>query len=48
VEKCVGHSLKNLGPSQETLRPTCCTELVTGLVERTQWCRNAHTQHFTG
>jgi len=22
LEKCVGHSLKNLGPSQKTLRPT--------------------------
>ena len=31
-EKCVGHSLKNLGPFQETLRPTWSPKLVTGLL----------------
>ena len=30
--KCVGHSVKNLGPSQKTLCPTWCPKLVTGLV----------------
>jgi len=29
--KCVGHSLKNLGLSQKTLRPPWCPKLVTGL-----------------
>jgi len=29
--KCVGHSLKNLGPCQKTLRPTWCPKLVTDL-----------------
>jgi len=28
--KCVGQSLKNLGPSQKTLRPTWGPKLVTG------------------
>jgi len=32
LEKCVGHSLKNLGPSQKNLRPPYCPKLVTGLV----------------
>ena len=32
VEKCIGHSLKNLGPSQKNLRPPHCPKLVTGLV----------------
>jgi len=31
LEKCVGYSLKNLGPSQRTLRPSWCSKLVTGL-----------------
>jgi len=34
--KTVGHSLKNLGPSQKTLRPTWCSKLVTGL-GKTVW-----------
>jgi len=29
--KTIRHSLKNLGPSQKTLRPTWCPKLVTGL-----------------
>ena len=29
--KTIGHSLKNLGPSQKTLRPTWCPKLVVGL-----------------
>jgi len=32
LEKYIGHSLKNVGPSQKTLRPTLCPKLVTGLV----------------
>jgi len=32
LEKCVGHSSKNLGPSQKILRPSCCPKLVTGLL----------------
>ena len=32
LEKCIGHSSKNLGPSQKTLRPSWCPKLVTGLV----------------
>jgi len=31
-EKCVGHCLKNLGPSDKTLCPSSCPKLVTGLV----------------
>jgi len=31
LEKCVEHSLKNLGFSQKTLRPSWCPKLVTGL-----------------
>jgi len=31
LEKCVGHSLKNLGPSLKTLRPSWCLKLVTGV-----------------
>jgi len=27
--KTIGHSLKNLGPFQKTLRPTLCSKLVT-------------------
>jgi len=27
----IGHSLKTLGLSQKTLRPTCCPKLVKGL-----------------
>jgi len=27
LEKCVGHSLKKMGPSQKTLRPTWCPKL---------------------
>ena len=37
LEKCVGHSLKNLGPSQKTLRPTWCSNLVTGLGKTVWW-----------
>jgi len=29
--KTIGHRLKNLGPSQKTLRPTWCPKMVTGL-----------------
>jgi len=29
--KTIGHSSKNLGPSQKTLRPSWCPKLVTGL-----------------
>jgi len=32
--KTIGYSLKNVGPSQKTLRPTWCPKLVTGLVNR--------------
>jgi len=32
LEECVGQSLKNLGPSQKTLRHTWCPKLVTGLL----------------
>jgi len=32
--KTIGRSLKNLGPSQKTIRPTWCPKLVTGLVCR--------------
>jgi len=32
LKKCVGHSLKNLGSSQKTLRPSWCPKLVTGLM----------------
>jgi len=28
----IEHSLKNVGPSQKTLRPSWCPKLVTGLV----------------
>jgi len=31
LEKCVGHSSKNLGTSRKTLRPSWCPKLVTGL-----------------
>jgi len=31
LEKCVGHSLKNLGSSQRNFRPTWCPKVVTGL-----------------
>jgi len=31
LEKCVGHSSKNLGPSRKTLRPSWCSKLVAGL-----------------
>jgi len=31
LEKSVGHSFKNLGPFQKTLRPPWCSKLVTGL-----------------
>jgi len=31
LEKCVGHSLKNLVPTQKTLHPAWCPKLVTGL-----------------
>jgi len=34
LEKSVGHSLKNLDPSQKTLRLPWCSKLVTGLVGR--------------
>jgi len=30
--KTIGHGLKNLGPSQEILRPTRCPKLITGLM----------------
>jgi len=30
-------SLNNLGPSQETLRPTWCSKLVTGLGKTVWW-----------
>jgi len=30
--KTIGHSLKNLGPPQKTLRPPFCPKLVTGLI----------------
>jgi len=30
--KTIGHSLKNLGPSQKTLRHPWCPKLVTGLI----------------
>jgi len=33
LEKCVGHSLKNLGPTQKTLPPTWCPKLVVGRSE---------------
>jgi len=32
LEKCVGRNLKNLGPSQKTLRHPWCPKLVTGLL----------------
>jgi len=32
LEKCVRYSIKNLDPSQKTLRPTWCPKLVTGLL----------------
>jgi len=35
LEKCVGYSLKNLGPSQKTLRPPWCPKLFPGLVAPT-------------
>ena len=31
LEKCVGHSIKNMDPSQKTLQPTWCPKLITGL-----------------
>ena len=34
-ETCVGHNLKNLGPSQKTLRPAWCPKLVMGLYTTT-------------
>jgi len=34
VFKTIGHSLKNLGPSQKTLCPPWCSKLVTGLTSR--------------
>jgi len=37
LKKCVGHNLKNLGPSQKSLRPSWCSKLVTGLM-RTNLC----------
>jgi len=30
--KSIGHSSKNLGPSQKTLRPSWCPKLVTSLI----------------
>jgi len=41
LEKCVGHSLKNLGSCQKTLRPTWCPNLVTGMLETFEF-----TQHY--
>jgi len=35
--KTIGHSLKNLGPFQKTLRPTWCSKLVTGLGKTVWW-----------
>jgi len=32
LEKCFGHSVKYLGPSQKTLRPPWCPKLVMGLL----------------
>jgi len=43
LEKCVGHSLKNLGPSEKTLRPTWCPKLVTGLL-----CPDGPCVHLSG
>jgi len=34
LEKCVGHNLKNLSPSQKTHRSSWCPKLVTGLALR--------------
>jgi len=34
--KTIGHSSKNVGPSQNTLRPSWCPKLVTGLVLSTK------------
>jgi len=41
-EKCVEHSLKNLGPSQKTLRPTWCPKLVIGLDPPSYKCWFGH------
>jgi len=37
--KTIGHSSKILGPSQKSLRPSCCPKLVTGLrlLDAQQW-----------
>jgi len=35
--KTIGHSLKNLGPSQTTLHPSWCPKLVAGLVAGHMW-----------
>jgi len=35
--KTIGHSLKNLGPSQKTLRHPRCPKLVTGLITTLCW-----------
>jgi len=43
LEKCVRHSLKNLVPSQKTLRPTWCPKLVTGLL-----CPGGPRVHLSG
>ena len=43
LEKCVGHSLKYLGPSQKTLRPTWSPKLVTGLL-----CPDGPRVHLSG
>jgi len=37
LEKCVGHRLKNLGPSQKTFRSHWCPRLVTGLLIHLQY-----------
>jgi len=43
LEKFVGHSLKNLGPSQKTLRHIWCPKLVPGLL-----CPDGPRVHLSG
>ena len=40
--KNIGHSSKNLGPSQKTFRPSWCPKLVAGLVTGTMCHCNEH------
>ena len=50
LEKCVGHSSKNLGPSRKTLSPRgaaswlpiCCSQALTCIIVVPEFCSDAH------